>query len=88
MLREALEGRITANFYEGMGCVGGCVGGPKALIDKGDGMEYINKYGAEALSLTPADNQYVLALLKSLGFAEMEELLHGEKANLFQRDFA
>ena len=23
-----------ANFFEGMGCIGGCVGGPKKIIDK------------------------------------------------------
>ncbi|MDZ4965187.1 iron hydrogenase, partial [Clostridium perfringens] len=26
---KALNGEIEANFIEGMGCIGGCVGGPK-----------------------------------------------------------
>ena len=27
------NGKTKANFYEGMGCVGGCVGGPKIIED-------------------------------------------------------
>ena len=32
MLNDILEGNGGANFFEGMGCVGGCVGGPKAPV--------------------------------------------------------
>ena len=28
MLNDLKEGKVKANFLEGMGCVGGCVGGP------------------------------------------------------------
>ena len=37
VLNEALAGKANASFIEGMGCVGGCVGGPKILVppDKG-----------------------------------------------------
>ncbi|MDA8211011.1 MAG: iron hydrogenase [Clostridia bacterium] len=87
MLQDALDGRINANFYEGMGCVGGCVGGPHVLIDPGQGTELVNRYGEEASSLTPADNRYVLALLKSLGFEEIEDLFDEEKAKIFSRSF-
>lgn len=37
ILNKALTGEIEANFIEGMGCVGGCVGGPKAIIPKDQG---------------------------------------------------
>lgn len=87
MLQEALEGKIDANFYEGMGCVGGCVGGPKVLIDRDRGRDLVNEYGDEASSTTPADNEYVLELLKSLGINEIEELLEGEKSKIFKRGF-
>ncbi|AEG60833.1 [Fe-Fe] hydrogenase large subunit C-terminal domain-containing protein [Desulforamulus ruminis] len=85
MLQEALEGKITANFYEGMGCVGGCIGGPHVLIDAEEGRRWVDQYGEEASSLTPADNKYVLALLKSLGFAEIEDLFNEEKSKIFSR---
>ena len=40
MMRRIQNKETDANFFEGMGCVGGCVGGPKAIIDseKGSGM--------------------------------------------------
>lgn len=87
MLQDALEGRIEANFYEGMGCVGGCVGGPKIIIDREQGTKYVNDYGEEAISTTPADNEYVLSLLKKMGFAEIDQLLEGDKSKMFKREF-
>lgn len=87
MLQDALEGKIEANFYEGMGCKGGCVGGPKVIIDPEEGARYVNEYGDEAPSQTPVDNEYVLSLLRRLGFAEIDQLLEGEKSNIFKRTF-
>ncbi|GAB6157223.1 [Fe-Fe] hydrogenase large subunit C-terminal domain-containing protein [Desulfotomaculum varum] len=87
MLQDALDGKIIANFYEGMGCVGGCVGGPHVLIDPARGTELVNRYGEQANSLTPADNKYVLALLKKLGFEEIDDLFDEEKARMFSRNF-
>lgn len=83
LLKNLTEGKITANFIEGMGCVGGCVGGPKSLIDKDEAKELINNYGDEAAFDTPADNPFVLDLLKLLGFDTVEALL--ERDNIFTR---
>ncbi|AGA68133.1 iron only hydrogenase large subunit [Desulfitobacterium dichloroeliminans LMG P-21439] len=87
MLSDLMNDDIKANFYEGMGCVGGCVGGPKALLQVDKGTAFVNNYGAEAEAPTPADNQYVLGLLQQLGIDSVEELLGGESAAIFQRDF-
>lgn len=87
LLKEALEGKVAANFLEGMGCPGGCVGGPKGLIDPGVGRERVNEYGKEALSLTPVDNKFVMELLKSLGIEDIREFLDSEKAGMFIREF-
>ena len=85
MLRDIQNGEINANFIEGMGCIGGCVGGPKSLI-KGDlATEYVNKYGDEAPYETPADNPFVLQLLDRLGYATLETLLSHE--SMFTRKF-
>jgi len=83
LLNEIKEGKITANFLEGMGCVGGCVGGPKILINKEQGTEFVNKYGDQATYNTPVDNPYVLELLKKLGYDTIESLL--ENDNMFIR---
>jgi iron only hydrogenase large subunit-like protein len=85
LLKDILEGNIQANFIEGMGCVGGCVGGPKALISKEDATIHVNDYGEMATFITPVDNPYVIDLLKRLGFETIESLL--ENDNMFIREF-
>lgn len=79
LLKELSEGDIDANFIEGMGCKGGCVGGPKSLIDKGLARRYVNQYGDEAKIITPADNPFVLDLLNMLGYDTVESLLDRDK---------
>lgn len=86
MLNELMEGKANANFYEGMGCVGGCVGGPKAIIDKSLGKENVQQYGDSATFPTPIDNPYVIELLKRLGLPTQESLL--EHSDIFTRTFA
>ena len=83
LLKELSSGEIHANFIEGMGCRGGCVGGPKSLIDKGEAHEHVNRYGDEAGFKTPVDSPYVLDLLKRLDFDTVESLL--ERDNYFTR---
>lgn len=78
LLNEVKEGRIEANFLEGMGCAGGCVGGPKILIDKEMGKESVNNYADNASYNTPVDNPYVIELLKKLGYDTIESLLEGD----------
>ncbi|SFG80915.1 Iron only hydrogenase large subunit, C-terminal domain [Desulfotomaculum arcticum] len=87
MLKNILDDKIEANFLEGMGCSGGCVGGPKALIDAGAGRDFVEKYGQEAPSRTPVDNKYVMKLLEQLGIKNVEDFLDGEKAKMFTRNF-
>lgn len=79
LLKEISEGRMDANFIEGMGCIGGCVGGPKSLIDKEQARFAVNEYGDEARIKTPADNPYVLELLRRLGYETVEALLDRDR---------
>ena len=83
MLNDIMEGNGGANIFEGMGCVGGCVGGPKALIPREQGRENVVRYGAEASYETPIDNPYVVALLHQLGLDTIESLL--EHSDIFIR---
>ena len=85
LLNDLKEGKLDANFLEGMGCVGGCVGGPRALIDKEFAREEVDRYGEEAPAPTPIDNLYVIDLLDRLGFPTVESLL--ENDDLFTRKF-
>ncbi|MFT3951973.1 MAG: [Fe-Fe] hydrogenase large subunit C-terminal domain-containing protein [Oscillospiraceae bacterium] len=85
LLADILSGEFSANFIEGMGCVGGCVGGPKILIPKEQGRENVRLYGEEAAYKTPIDNPYVIELLHRLGFDTVESLL--EESDIFTRKF-
>ena len=86
MLKEAINGEIKANFLEGMGCVGGCVGGPKSIIQVNLATEHVNDYGNEAPYDTPADNPFVLKLLDRLGYKTLESLLDAQES-MFTRRF-
>ena len=85
MINDLLSDNTTANFFEGMGCVGGCVGGPKVLIPHKEGRVYVEEYGNAAPYPTPIDNPYVIELLHRLGFDTVESLL--EHSDIFTREF-
>lgn len=86
MLNNVLSRNLTANFIEGMGCVGGCIGGPKVLIPKEEGRKNVYEYGNDAVYQTPIENPYVIELLHRLGFDTVESLL--EHSDIFTRDFS
>ena len=86
MLKDIFDGEITKNFYEGMGCINGCVGGPKILISREEGRKNVYDYGNEATYKTPIDNPYVIELLHRLGFDTVESLL--EDSDIFTRHFS
>ena len=85
MMNDILAGNGGGNFYEGMGCRGGCVGGPRAVTPAEEGRKAVNVYGDAALYHTPAENPYVMELLRRLGFETIESLL--EKDEIFTRRF-
>ena len=85
MMRRIQNKETDANFFEGMGCVGGCVGGPKAIIDSKKGKRYVDEYAKKSIYQTPLENPYVRKLLEELGFETVEELL--EDNTLLTREF-
>jgi iron only hydrogenase large subunit-like protein len=85
LLKEISNGEIHANFIEGMGCIGGCVGGPKSLIPADEAKKHVSTYGEAALHKTPVDNPYVIDILHRLGYDTIESLL--DRDNTFMRVF-
>ena len=85
MMRRIQNKETDANFFEGMGCAGGCVGGPKAIIDSEKGKRYVDEYAKNSIYQTPLENPYVRKLLEELGFETVEELL--EDNTLLTREF-
>lgn len=75
LLENILNGEIKGNFFEGMACPGGCVGGPKKIIETEEATKLVNQYAEESLYKTPGENPYVIDLIKRLGFHTVEEFL-------------
>ncbi len=67
-----------ANFIEGMGCVGGCVGGPRTNINVDKATRAANEFAEDSLILTPFDNLNVMKILKHSGINSIEEITKNE----------
>lgn len=78
-LEKLVKGEIQANFIEGMGCVGGCVGGPRAIVSIEEGKRAVDEYGCQTHMKTPFDNNNVLQLITRLGIKRWEALETHEK---------
>jgi len=85
MIDALVNGHTTANFFEGMGCLGGCSGGPKSILKKEIVCDNVNQYAKASRFKTPLDNPYVLELLYRLGFTTLGDLLTDKK--FFSRQF-
>lgn len=85
LIERIQKGEAEGNFFEGMACHGGCVGGPKRILETEQGKEAVNQYGDAAVYRTPLENPYVLELLARLGFGSVDEFL--EKSDILIRDF-
>ena len=85
MINDILSGEVNGNFYEGMGCKGGCVGGPRSVVPPDEGARAVNLYGGQSPYETPAENPYVIELLHRLGYDKIEDLLR--HSDIFTRTF-
>ena len=59
-LLKKSNGRLDANFIEGMACVGGCIGGAGCLTHGEKNKSNVDAYGREALEKTITDATSVL----------------------------
>ncbi|HEY8422989.1 MAG TPA: [Fe-Fe] hydrogenase large subunit C-terminal domain-containing protein [Thermoclostridium sp.] len=76
ILDELSNNEVTDyNFIEGMGCVGGCVGGPRTNIDVEKATQIVNEVAEDSLIMTPFDNLNVMKTLKQLGINAIEEIM-------------
>lgn len=85
LIERVKNGETEANFFEGMGCKGGCVGGPKAVIPQEEGKAYVEEYGEQAEYQTPLENPFVRELLERLGFHNIMDFV--ENSDLLIRKF-
>lgn len=79
------ENISKASFIEGMGCKGGCVGGPKTLISTEAGTKAVNETAQDAAVRMPVYSEVLMALLKSIGITDIEQLK--DEHSMFERQF-
>ncbi|WP_410506288.1 [Fe-Fe] hydrogenase large subunit C-terminal domain-containing protein [Haloimpatiens sp. FM7315] len=87
VLEKAIKGELKANFVEGMGCIGGCVGGPKALIPKEQGRDMVNKVAEDSNVRICLDNQCMNEILNKIGINGAEDFKDKDKIKIFEREF-
>lgn len=86
ILDKLKAGIVDANFIEGMGCKGGCVGGPRANIEVSKATEIVNQYGERSKYKTPIDNDKIQVILGKIGIKYPEDIISGKSMKLFGRD--
>jgi iron only hydrogenase large subunit-like protein len=87
MLDKLKNGIVEANFIEGMGCKGGCVGGPRTNIEVQKATDFVNQYANESLYQSPVDNDKIAIILQRIGINFPDDILEGKSNKLFGRVF-
>ena len=87
LLENALKGNIDANFLEGMGCVGGCVGGPKAIIPTEQGKIAADDFAYDSPIKVPVHSNILDNVLEKLDINSIDDFHDDEKMNIFERNF-
>ncbi|SHF11039.1 [Fe-Fe] hydrogenase large subunit C-terminal domain-containing protein [Clostridium fallax] len=87
ILAKAEKGEINANFIEGMGCIGGCVGGPKALVSKELGKEAVDKVAFSSPIKVATHSEGMDKVLKKIGITSLNDFKEEDTMGIFERNF-
>lgn len=87
ILNKALSGEVKANFIEGMGCIGGCVGGPKALIAKEQGKIYVDNLANNSPIKVATHSNTMDEVLEKLNITSLKDFEDDKKTEIFHRNF-
>ena len=87
ILNKALSGEVKANFIEGMGCIGGCVGGPKALIAKEQGKIYVDNLAYNSPIKVATHSNTMDEVLEKLNITSLKDFEDDKKTEIFHRNF-
>ena len=69
-----------------MGCIGGCVGGPKKLIDTTKGTNAVNNFAYSSPIKVATHSDILTELFNRLDINSLEDLLNKDKTKIFNRD--
>ena len=87
LLTKAQRGEISANFIEGMGCVGACLGGPKSLIHATSGKCRVDEFAQNSEIKIAIDSDCMNVILSKLGIDSAVDFKNKDKTKMFHREF-
>ncbi len=87
MLANLRAGNVKATFVEGMGCAGGCVGGPKAIIPVEKATELLTRTANESAVKVTTNSDVMKQLLSKLDINDFDDFMEPEKIKILERKF-
>ena len=87
LLNKVQSGELKANFIEGMGCVGGCVGGPKRIVDPSIGKKHVDEVAYNSPIKVATHSHTMDEVLLRLGINSLKSFEDKEKISIFEREF-
>lgn len=87
ILSKAQSGDLETNFIEGMGCKGGCVGGPKAIIPTEEGKKILDDFALDSAYKIATHSEVMMDILKDIGITSLKDFNDPEKIKIFERNF-
>ena len=87
ILEKAMNGTLDANFIEGMGCLGGCVGGPKTLIPASQGKIAVDNLAYDSPIKVPLHSEILDKILAKLNINSLSDFEDSSKIKILEREF-
>lgn len=87
ILEDLQHGNIKGNFIEGMGCVGGCVGGPKAIVPKDNSKVAVDTFADNSKYKVAYDSPVMNGILDAIDIYTIDDYKDERKTEIFHRDF-
>jgi iron only hydrogenase large subunit-like protein len=87
LLSKLQKGEVDANFIEGMGCLGGCVGGPKRVVPMELGRDRLNDLCDKSEIKVSIDSDRMMDVLKRIGINSIDDMINKENTGILERNF-
>lgn len=87
VLNDALKGQANASFIEGMGCIGGCVGGPKILVPPAQGKKAVDNFAYDSSIRVAVHSKILDDVLDKLGITSLSDFEDPQKISILEREF-
>ena len=88
VLNKAMSGELNdITFIEGMGCVGGCVGGPKALVPPAQAKLSVDAFAYNSAIKVATHSETMDKILSKIGITSLSDFEDEGKIKIFQRNF-